>query len=42
VSGLHDTADAVAQAHFSHLLPQRGMLTPADPAAARTVHALLP
>ncbi|HLY81687.1 MAG TPA: circularly permuted type 2 ATP-grasp protein, partial [Acidimicrobiales bacterium] len=42
LSGLHDIADAIAQAHFSHLLPQREMLTPADPAAARAVHALLP
>jgi len=41
MDGLHATADAIAQTHFTHLLPQRGILTPADPAAARAVHVLL-
>jgi uncharacterized circularly permuted ATP-grasp superfamily protein/uncharacterized alpha-E superfamily protein len=41
MDGLHATAEAIAQTHFTHLLPQRGILTPADPAAARAVHVLL-
>ncbi|MBV9665186.1 MAG: circularly permuted type 2 ATP-grasp protein [Actinobacteria bacterium] len=34
--GLRLTAAAIAEAHFTHLLPQRSMLTPADPGGART------
>jgi uncharacterized alpha-E superfamily protein len=40
VDGLHGTADAVAHAHFTHLLPQYGIRTPANPVAARAVHEL--
>ncbi|HEX6394642.1 MAG TPA: circularly permuted type 2 ATP-grasp protein [Acidimicrobiales bacterium] len=39
--GLHATDEAIRAAHFTHLLPQRGILTPADPLAARALHALL-
>jgi uncharacterized alpha-E superfamily protein len=42
IDGLHNTADAITKVHFTHSLPQRGILTPADPAAARAVHQLLP
>jgi uncharacterized circularly permuted ATP-grasp superfamily protein/uncharacterized alpha-E superfamily protein len=38
--GLRLTADAIAEAHFTHLLPQRSVSTPADPGAARTTGAL--
>lgn len=39
--GLQATAGAIRAAHFAHLLPQRSILTPTDPLAARAVHALL-
>ena len=42
IAGLNDAADAIVKVHFTHLLPQRGILTPADPDAARAVHRLLP
>jgi hypothetical protein len=35
IDGLHATADAIADANFTEQLPQRSMLTPADPGAAR-------
>ena len=41
IEGLHATADAIRAAHFTHPLPQRGILTPTDPSAARAVHSLL-
>ncbi|HEV3354579.1 MAG TPA: circularly permuted type 2 ATP-grasp protein [Acidimicrobiales bacterium] len=39
--GLALTASAIAESHFTHLLPQRAMLTPADPGGARTTELLL-
>jgi uncharacterized circularly permuted ATP-grasp superfamily protein/uncharacterized alpha-E superfamily protein len=39
--GLAATADAIHDAHFMTQLPQRAMLTPADPGAARQQHVLL-
>jgi uncharacterized alpha-E superfamily protein len=41
IDGLHATADAVARAHFEEQLPQRSLLTPADPGAARISRAFL-
>ena len=41
IDGLHATADAVARAHFAEQLPQRSMLTPADPGAARASRSFL-
>jgi uncharacterized circularly permuted ATP-grasp superfamily protein/uncharacterized alpha-E superfamily protein len=41
VDGLRATAEAIRAANFTHLLPQRRILTPTDPLAARAVHALL-
>jgi uncharacterized alpha-E superfamily protein len=38
VRRLNRAADEIAAAHFTHLLPQRGLLTPADPRAARGSH----
>jgi uncharacterized alpha-E superfamily protein len=35
IDGLHATADAIAEANFTEQLPQRSVLTPADPGAAR-------
>ena len=39
--GLSRTADSIQDAHFMTQVPQRAMLTPADPGAARAVHQLL-
>jgi uncharacterized alpha-E superfamily protein len=39
---LYAAADALAVEHFTHLLPQRALLTPADPGAARATHWYLP
>ncbi len=39
--GLARTADAIQDAHFMTQVPQRAMLTPADPGAARALHLLL-
>jgi uncharacterized alpha-E superfamily protein len=39
--GLARTADAIQDAHFMTQVPQRAMLTPADPGAARAQHLLL-
>lgn len=41
IAGLHATADAIARANFTEQLPQRSVLTPADPAAARASRAFL-
>jgi uncharacterized alpha-E superfamily protein len=41
IDGLHATADAIAAANFIEQLPQRSMLTPADPAAARVSRSFL-
>ncbi|HTC82620.1 MAG TPA: alpha-E domain-containing protein, partial [Acidimicrobiia bacterium] len=41
IAGLHATADAVARANFTEQLPQRSVLTPADPAAARVSRMFL-
>lgn len=38
---LYAAADALAAEHFAHLLPQRALLTPADPEAARATHGFL-
>jgi len=39
--GLALSAAAIAETHFTHLLPQRAVLTPADPGRARTTGVLL-
>jgi uncharacterized alpha-E superfamily protein len=39
---LQKAFDELAVAHFSHLLPQRALLTPADPRAARGSHPFGP
>ena len=39
--GLARTADSIQDTHFMTQLPQRAMLTPADPGAARQLHVLL-
>ena len=39
--GLALSAAAIAETHFTHLLPQRALLTPADPGRARTTGVLL-
>ena len=39
--GLARTADSIQDAHFMTQVPQRSMLTPADPGAARALHHLL-
>jgi hypothetical protein len=39
--GLARTADAIQDTHFMTHVPQRTMLTPADPGAAREQHVLL-
>jgi uncharacterized alpha-E superfamily protein len=41
IDGLHATADAIARANFEEQLPQRSMLTPADPGAARVSRMFL-
>ena len=41
IAGLHATADAIAGANFTEQLPQRSVLTPADPAAARASRVFL-
>jgi len=41
VDGLCQTAAAIEGDHFVHLLPQRALLTPADPDSARATHRLL-
>jgi uncharacterized alpha-E superfamily protein len=41
IDGLHATADAIARANFTEQLPQRSMLTPADPGAARVSRKFL-
>ena len=41
IGGLHATADAVARANFEEQLPQRSVLTPADPGAARVSRMFL-
>ncbi len=41
VHGLARTADAIGDTHFMTQVPQRAMLTPADPGAARELHMLL-
>jgi uncharacterized circularly permuted ATP-grasp superfamily protein/uncharacterized alpha-E superfamily protein len=38
---LYGAADALAAEHFTHLLPQRAVLTPADPQAARATRGFL-
>jgi uncharacterized circularly permuted ATP-grasp superfamily protein/uncharacterized alpha-E superfamily protein len=38
---LADTGDSIHDAHFMTQVPQRAMLTPADPGAARELHRLL-
>ncbi|HEX9549321.1 MAG TPA: circularly permuted type 2 ATP-grasp protein [Acidimicrobiales bacterium] len=42
IDRLHRASDAIAAAHFTHPLPQRALLTPADPRAARASHLFLP
>jgi uncharacterized circularly permuted ATP-grasp superfamily protein/uncharacterized alpha-E superfamily protein len=39
--GLARTADSIQETHFMTQVPQRAMLTPADPGAARELHMLL-
>ncbi len=39
--GLARTADSIQDTHFMTQVPQRAMLTPADPGAARQLHVLL-
>ena len=34
-------ADAIQETHFMTQVPQRAMLTPADPGAARELHLLI-
>ena len=41
IGGLHATADAIARANFEEQLPQRSVLTPADPGAARVSRMFL-
>jgi uncharacterized alpha-E superfamily protein len=41
IDGLHATADAIARANFEEQLPQRSVLTPADPGAARVSRMFL-
>ena len=41
IDGLHATADAIARANFEEQLPQRSVLTPADPGAARASRMFL-
>jgi uncharacterized alpha-E superfamily protein len=41
IDGLHATADAIARANFTEQLPQRSVLTPADPGAARVSRMFL-
>jgi hypothetical protein len=41
VDGLHATSNAIARAHFKEQLPQRAVLTPTDPGAARTSRTFL-
>lgn len=40
-SGLARTADAIQETHFMTQVPQRAMLTPADPGAARELRLLI-
>jgi uncharacterized circularly permuted ATP-grasp superfamily protein/uncharacterized alpha-E superfamily protein len=39
---LYRAADAMAAAYFAHPHPQRAVLTPADPRAARAIHLFMP
>jgi uncharacterized circularly permuted ATP-grasp superfamily protein/uncharacterized alpha-E superfamily protein len=41
IDGLHATADAIGEANFTEQLPQRSVLTPADPGAARVSRMFL-
>ncbi len=41
IDGLHATADAIARTNFEEQLPQRSVLTPADPGAARVSRLFL-
>ncbi|MDQ1488775.1 MAG: hypothetical protein QOJ23_1289, partial [Actinomycetota bacterium] len=41
IDGLHATADAISEANFTEQLPQRSVLTPADPGAARVSRMFL-
>ena len=41
IDGLHATADAIARANFEEQLPQRSVLTPTDPGAARVSRMFL-
>jgi uncharacterized alpha-E superfamily protein len=42
IDGLHSASNAIAAAHFTHPLPQRALLTPADSRAARATHLFMP
>jgi uncharacterized circularly permuted ATP-grasp superfamily protein/uncharacterized alpha-E superfamily protein len=41
IDGLHATSDAIARANFEEQLPQRSVLTPTDPGAARVSRMFL-